>query len=209
LKKRVLVISDGLVHPSLRARSDLKRLLLGMDRLECVHSGSIEALKTLPGGGFDALAVYLHRQSVSDLALNALEAFVRGGGGLFALHSASASFKIRDRWFDLLGGRFVAHGRVGPFALRRVTRGIFGGIDAFTLHDELYFHEYDRSNTVHFVADTEKGPEPQVWTRVFGEGRVCYFAPGHRAATIRHPAAGQVLKRGLYWVCRIDEEAGE
>ena len=171
MKNRVLVISDGIVHPSIVARWNFKRFLSTIDGLECVYSRSIESLKTLSDGAFDALAVYLHRRAISAEALRALEGFVRGGGGFLAVHSASASYKAKSRWFDVLGGRFIGHGKIEPFTLRRVDGGIFGGIGDFTVHDELYLHDCDAANTVHFVADTAKGPEPQVWTRADGKGR--------------------------------------
>jgi hypothetical protein len=93
VKKRILVISDGIVHPSIMARRNFKNFLRGMDGLECVYSSSIEALRTLSDGAFGAVAVYLHRRAISDEALRALEDFVRGGGGFLAVHSASAPFK--------------------------------------------------------------------------------------------------------------------
>ncbi len=209
MKKRVLVISDGIVHPSILARRNFKGILTGIDGIECVFSSSIEALRSLSGGGFDALAVYLHRRAVSDEALAVLDDFVRGGGGFLPVHSASASFKTKSRWFDVIGGRFIGHGAIEPFTLRGTERGIFEGIRDFTIKDELYLHEYDSTNTVHFVADTEKGPEPQVWTRSYGSGRVCYFAPGHRAAAMRHPGTAGVLARGLRWACGLDAGAKE
>ncbi|HSV95843.1 MAG TPA: ThuA domain-containing protein [Spirochaetota bacterium] len=202
MKKRILVISDGIVHPSIRARWNFRQLLTGMDEIECVFSSSIGSLRSLSDGGFDALAVYLHRGAIPDDALRALEDFVRGGGGFLPVHSASASFKTKSRWFEVIGGRFIGHGKIGPFTLRGIEQEIFGGIRDFTVKDELYLHDYDTANTVHFVTDTAKGAEPQVWTRSYGRGRVCYFAPGHCAPTMRNPGAVEVLERGLRWVCR-------
>lgn len=208
VKKRVLVISDGIVHPSIAARWNFKRFLSTIDGLECVCSRSIESLRTLSDGAFGALAVYLHRRAISGEALRALEDFVRGGGGFLAVHSASASFKTHDRWFEVLGGRFIGHGKIEPFTLRRMRDGIFSGIENYTVHDELYLHEYDDSNTVHFITDTAKGPEPQVWTRAYGKGRVCYYAPGHRAATMTHAGTVKVLARGFRWVCGLEDHTG-
>ncbi len=204
VKKRVLVISDGIVHPSIPARRNFRQFLTGMDGFECAFSSSIETLRSLSDGSFDALAVYLHRRTISDDALGALEDFVRGGGGFLAIHSASASFKTKSRWFDVVGGRFIGHGKIEPFALRRVKEGIFTGIKDFTVHDELYLHDYDRTNSIHFVTDTDRGSEPQVWTRSYGKGRVCYYAPGHCTPTMKHPGTVDVLARGLRWVCGLE-----
>lgn len=201
--KKVLVVSDGVFHPSLSARRNFKTILDGMEDMWCEFATSIESLRLLSGGGFNAVTIYLHRKTVSDAALGALDNFVTGGGGFLAVHSASASFKTRERYFEILGGRFVSHGGVGLFELRRSTGELFGDIGGYTVHDELYLHEYDRSNTVHFYADTGGKKEPQVWTRACGRGRVCYFAPGHCARTMLLPGTAGIISGGLRWVSGI------
>ncbi|HDP80619.1 MAG TPA: ThuA domain-containing protein [Spirochaetes bacterium] len=208
MKKKLLVVSDGIIHPSIPARARFRKFLTGIAGVDCVFARSIEAVCALGEGGFDAVTVYLHRKVISDGALKALEDFVRGGGGFLPVHSASASFKTRDRYFDVVGGRFIGHGRIEPFSMRRVHDGIFNGIEDYTVRDELYLHEYDRTNTVHFVTDTDQGSEPQVWTRSYGKGRVCYYAPGHCAPTMKHPGTIEVLARGLRWVCGLEGKKG-
>ena len=41
----------------------------------------------------------------------AFDGFVRAGGGVLAIHSATASFKGSPAYFEVLGGRFVGQGK--------------------------------------------------------------------------------------------------
>lgn len=72
------------------------------------------------------------------------------------------------------------------------------------VRDELYIHEYDPDNYVHFVVDTEDGPQPAAWSRLHGRGRVFYLAPGHRTETLRHPAIRGILRHGIRWAMNAD-----
>jgi uncharacterized protein len=120
---------------------------------------------------------------------------------VLAIHSASASFKEQPAYPTFLGGRFTHHGEIQNYRVdpAPVVHSIFGIAAPFTLHDELYYHEWDESNTIHFWANTPTGREPLVWTRYNGEGRICYCAAGHSAASLSTPQIQQVLIRGLRW----------
>jgi type 1 glutamine amidotransferase len=77
---------------------------------------------------------------------------------------------------------------------------IFGGIGGFTIRDELYRHDYDPHGRIHFASTVNGDPEPLVWTKYWGVGRVCYCALGHTVRSIRHPQVREILRRGLDWV---------
>jgi type 1 glutamine amidotransferase len=203
LATQVLLVSAGLAHPSLLARFWLRRGLVTLPGYDFQSVASLEALPHLPLTSFQALVLYVHHEAISPAALEHLERFVGEGGGLLAVHSASASFKEEPRYYELLGGRFVEHGPVEAFAvLSAPAQGEqFAGIAAFEVRDELYRHEYDPTNRVHFTTPVGEEQEPVVWTRRHGQGRVCYCALGHTASSMRHPRALQILRRGLAWVC--------
>lgn len=206
LMRKVLVISAGIVHPSIRARIYLRRLLMRMPGLKYTFASSIEACRRLRAGGFAAVAIYLHRQGTSQEALSSLDEFVSGGGGLLALHSASASFKKHEGFFKILGGRFVTHGPVAEYTIKQSEGdSLFAPTKPFVLRDELYIHEYDSENEIHFLAERPNGAEPVVWTRPYGMGRVCYVAPGHRAASLLNPQLRAIITGGIAWVSRSDE----
>jgi len=197
----ILLVSDGLIHPSVPARFWLRRALLALPRYPFHRASSLEALPDLPPGSFRAIVLYVHHTTITPEALDALEDFLRAGGGLLALHSASASFKDEPRFHDLLGGRFVEHGPVEEFVVEPAAPAdeVFGPLPAFSVQDELYRHEYDPANLIHFYTAVDDQREPVVWTRRQGRGRVCYCALGHTASAMRQSQVHYILQRGLVW----------
>jgi type 1 glutamine amidotransferase len=199
----VLLVSDGLAHPSLLGRFWLRRGLAAMPGYRFRRVASLEALPGLTPGSFQSIVLYIHHEALSPSALESLESFVRQGGGLLAVHSASASFKQEERYFAILGGSFREHGPIERFQVRPLTPQdeIFHGVPAFSVTDELYRHDYDPDNRVHFYTPVGEEREPVVWTRRYGQGRVCYCALGHTVATMRHPQVQRILQRGVAWAC--------
>lgn len=198
MKNSILGISTGLIHPHLGARSRLKRALSGFD---IAWSSNVEQLLGLIKSPFTAVILYCHRQRISDDALKTLIRFVEGGGGLLAVHSASASFKREAAFHRLLGGRFLSHKRVEAFSVMPEPEGParFGVSAPFTIRDELYIHEHGDDVVIAFSTFAAGKKEPVVWTRNFGRGRVCYIAPGHCAGSFGHPAMQSILRKGLEW----------
>ncbi len=200
-EKSIMLLSAGLAHPSLLARHRLRRILAGVSGITVTETGAVRALARLRFPECAALVIYLHRQTIGTDSLTALDAFVRAGGGLLALHSASASFKREEGYFDMLGGRFVAHGPVHEFTVSRCEgdAGVFADSRPFTVRDELYLHEFDAGVTVHFTADWKGCAEPVAWTRTHGKGRVCYISLGHRAPVFKNTRVAEMIIQGLAW----------
>jgi type 1 glutamine amidotransferase len=203
MPKNILMISDGRIHPPLMGRFWLRYALAGMRGFKFARVSSMEeALKT-DLSGFHGMVLYFHHDEISAAALDAFDSFVSAGGGVLAIHSATASFKDADRFTNILGGKFRGHGPIEPFVVTPVSTEsrIFGVIPEFSVTDELYLHDLQPDIETHFTTLYEGQPVPMVWTRKHGSGRVCFACPGHRAASIRVPAYQQILIRGLEWVC--------
>ena len=218
----VLVISSGIFHPPLSGRLRLWQGLRAAPGVTLRHARSVEALARTDLPGLDAVVLYYHRKTISPAALDALDRFASGGGGILAVHSATASFKDAPAYAEVLGGLFAGHPPVGPLEIRAAAGAdeIFGTIAPFTVTDEAYRHELSEDIRVHFVARcvartgrpaprdvAASAPAPAeelpiVWTRRHGLGRICYVGPGHRAASLRHPGMIAILQAGLAWVCR-------
>ncbi len=198
MKKHVLLISAGLIHPSVLARKRLFDIVSGMCTV--VQTPSIEGACILKRGIFDAAVIYLHRQKISDEALFAIESFTAHGGGLLGLHSATASFKQSRGWFNLIGGRFVSHEKIIPFTSTFSGSEIFTP-GSFTVSDELYIHETRPGIAVCYSTEKDGKEIPVVWTQNYGKGRVCYIEPGHVAASLEVPEVETVIREGLSWVC--------
>jgi type 1 glutamine amidotransferase len=198
---KVLFVSAGIVHPPLLARIWLGRLFSGLEGFQVLESRSIEALRQMDPSSLHCLVLYMHQKSISKAALEILDAYVSDGGGVLGIHSATASFKKSTAYFKILGGRFTGHGPIERFEIRpcQDQDEIFGTIPPFAVKDELYIHELEPDIRVHFVTERAGEEIPMVWTRRHGQGRVCYVEPGHRTASLRHPALQEILKRGLIW----------
>ena len=204
----VLLISQGIFHPSLAASYWLKRGLVESHRFEIHTAPFLPALHRLAAGSFRAIVLYYHRKTISGEALDWLDGYLRKGGGCLAIHSALASFKTEPRYFEILGGRFSGHGPVGAFTVHPAGPGaIFSQVGPFRLRDEAYRHDFSspEQNTIHFAAEIAGQCEPLVWTRRHGAGRVCCCAAGHTAASLRHPTIRTILIEGLLWAAGCQE----
>jgi len=197
---KIVLVSSGWIHPPFRGRSVLRRLLAQMPDIELQQAVSME---NTPQNWEDltALVLYMHHKRISDAALEKFERFVHQGGGVLAVHSATASYKNRPQYFEILGGRFTGHGAVESYTVSPVTQDIFSGIEAFTIRDEMYQHEMHTGVTVHFTTRVGGEVVPVVWTTTYGKGKLCYLAPGHTPSSLQHPAVQAILRRALAWVC--------
>jgi type 1 glutamine amidotransferase len=149
------------------------------------------------------LVLYYHRKEITQTALDALESYTLEGGGILAIHSATASFKSTPRYHQILGGCFASHGPVERYDIRFLP-GIdtpFSNIPEFSVKDELYLHELETDIKVHAYTFYQRKMVPIMWTRQHGNGRVCYASPGHRSETMRAPEYINLLSRALHWVC--------
>lgn len=193
---KILLVTDGFFHPPVLGRITLHNILRQMDGFSFNHTRSLEHLPQ-DLDRFSALVLHYHHKAISPAALARLEGFVKGGGGILAIHAATASFMQAELYFEILGGRFTGHGPVEAFEVLSQKGKIFGGIEGFSVKDELYVHELHPGIQVHFTARYAGQAHPMVWTRRYGEGKVCYACPGHTSETMSNPVYQRVLRRGL------------
>lgn len=203
--KTVWLVSEGLIHPPLDGRLALGQALKRSGAFQVLQCRRLEQLP-VDLSNVAAVVLYLHRQQVDDAALRRLLEYVAGGGGVLGVHSATASFKTSPAYFELLGGRFIGHGRVQPLQFRPLRQDLFGGMAAFSVRDELYHHEFQPNVEVHWLASAGGEEAPAVWTYRYAAGRVCYLLPGHLGSSLRHPAVREIIRRGLNWVVSPAEE---
>ncbi|MFZ5857985.1 MAG: ThuA domain-containing protein [Chloroflexota bacterium] len=198
--KNILLVTDGIFHPPLLGRLRLHKMFSQMGGFSFEHISSLEKLPT-DLTSVSALVLHFHHKTISSSALERLDTFVKNGGGILAIHAATASFKQTLPYFKIIGGRFIGHGAVERFKVERVKDEIFDGIDDFEVRDELYIHELEPGIEVHFTAKHEGKDIPVVWTYLYGKGKVCYAVPGHTTGTMVNKTYQEVLKRGLEWIC--------
>jgi uncharacterized protein len=151
---------------------------------------------------FDALVIYGNRTGLTSLQESDLLKYVQTGGGLVAIHSASASFNNSDAYVNLVGGAFKAHGD-GTFSVKHVNpdHPVKTGVPEFQSWDETYVHmKHNPDKMVLSVRVEGEHEEPWTWVRHHGEGRVFYTAWGHDERTWSQPGFQQLLNRGIRWV---------
>ncbi len=189
---KVLLVTDGFFHPPLLGRLVLDYILRKMRGFSFDHVHSLEKIPS-DMGLYSALVLHFHHKSITPKALSKLDRFVQSGGGILAIHAATASFKDTFSYFQILGGRFIEHGKIGKIDVINQNSQIFSGIPNFSIRDELYIHELNDRVLVHFSAKCESKEIPIVWTTLYGKGKVCYALPGHTTGSMINPAYQKVL----------------
>lgn len=199
--KNILYVSTGIIHPSITLIRKVKNMIESTGQVALTRAHSVEGLKKLNPASYDAVVLFFHRQKISGEALNTLTNFVEQGGGCLAIHAASASFKKEPGYEKFLGGKFISHDVIQKFTVTPDTSSpLFGDVPPFNVNDELYIHRYSQEVTVHAVADNNGTPEPVIWTKTRGKGRICYFSLGHTSKSADHPAFKEIIRRGITWV---------
>lgn len=148
----------------------------------------------------------------------ALDRFVRAGGGFVGIHSASGSERKNPRFKALLGGTFKWHTPYGPF-----TACVSDARHPATAHlpaewkwkDEGYLCELVPGLRVLLEMDTASVPTPPrakwplkfegdryplAWCQHVGKGRSFYTALGHDQQHYADPLFRQHLLGGILWV---------
>ena len=120
--------------------------------------------------------------------MNALQSFVRGGGGLVGIHSASLlDYDATSTIVTLLGGKFSGH----PGGLRASTCQSEGTHPAvvdlpkpYMTTDEFYtFVAMNADDQIDLRCAGAGGVLPIAWHRTEGNGRVYYTGLGHDPTT--------------------------
>lgn len=141
----------------------------------------------------------------------ALQEFVRSGGGVLAVHAAADSHYHWPWYARLIGGRFVRHPEGTPSG--RVTivtpshssaKGLGRSIER--ADEWYYFDDYDPVSNVLMVLDPasigepDVNPNPVAWTRQIDAGRIFYTAMGHTIESYSDPWFLRHLGNGLDWL---------
>ncbi|MFJ9823184.1 ThuA domain-containing protein [Streptomyces sp. NPDC101160] len=154
---------------------------------------------------------------LTDAGRAAFEAYVRGGGGVLAVHAAANAEPDWPFYGELLGTRFDGHPELQPGTVRVDDHGhpATAALPArWECTDEWYdFTANPRSTGAHVLARADEtsyrggtmgADHPLVWCReaVPGRGRVLFTALGHSSESYADPAFRAHLDGALRWVAR-------
>lgn len=144
---------------------------------------------------------------------------VQGGVGIAGCHGGMCdAFRENTEWQFMTGGQWVAHpGNDGvrhTIRIRDRDHPITRGIMDFSVTSEQYYLHVDPAvkvlATTRFPTPGVDGPHasngpvemPQVWTKMWGKGRVFYNALGHVAKVFDLPEALELMRRGFLWAAK-------
>lgn len=156
---------------------------------------------------------------VSDQQKQEFLAWLKGGGGLVGVHSATDTFYKWEEYGQIIGGYFDNHPwheEVGVIVEDRTHPATKHLGERFVITDEIYqFRNWSRDNVdVLLKLDpdsvdlTKKGVNRTdrdfglAWTNTYGEGKIFYTALGHRPEVWDDPRFQTHLVEGIRSVMR-------
>lgn len=139
---------------------------------------------------------------LADAQAESLAGWVRGGGGLLAIHAATVAGQTSPTLRALVGGVFVEHPPQFSFTVYPLYGGhpITAGIEVFTVHDEFYVQEHDDTVAIHAIALDRGVAHPMVWSRSEGQGRVAYIAMGHGPEVWELEPYQRLMLQAIEWL---------
>ncbi len=147
---------------------------------------------------------------LSDKGRQALLGFLRAGGGLLGVHTASICFDDWPEWGAILGGRWnwdrSGHPPLGPVSVR-VLKGddLVAGLEDFESIDEVYgFLDVEADVDVLMVSSHSRAEHPVMWRHSYGDSRVVYTSLGHDLSAYESPSLTASLRRSARWIAGLD-----
>lgn len=228
---RVLILTGESDYPYHDWRSTtpfLRNLLQRTGRFEVKAAEEPRGITSATLAGYDALVLNYNGPRWGVETERAVEAFVRSGKGMVALHGISygtflGQERINGKWVaantgwpaypDLIGSTWkpgnIGHAPRHAFEVKWVDREhpIARGLpETFLANDELY-HRLDLRPGAHVIARAYDDPanrgtgreEPIIWTTSFGKGRGVHITLGHDTAAMYQQGFGTAFTRSVEW----------
>jgi putative membrane-bound dehydrogenase-like protein len=178
---KVLFLGDPGGHhlPNMRAKQILPALARG--GIDMFYTDDAADLNANGLKQYNALIFYNNQGDITNEQITALLNYVKNGGGLVVLHSASAAFQNSEEYIRLIGASFKSHS-TGVFspATVQATHPVMRGVPEIKAWDETYLHTKVNPDMTVLAVRRENGhDEPWTWVRTYGKGRVFYTASGH------------------------------
>ena len=194
--------------------------ILSAEGFECVLSNTLDAIATEPRTTFNLLIpIWTMGEISADQSDPVLNAVSEHGVGLAGCHGGMCdAFRLDTEWQFMTGGQWVAHpGNDGVRYMVELNKQrphpITDGLQNFEVVSEQYYLHTDPGNdvlaTTKFPTLGADGPHlgnpcdmPQVWTKMYGKGRVFYNAIGHHRETLEAPVPRELTRRGCLWAAK-------
>lgn len=146
----------------------------------------------------------------------ALERYVREGGALLGLHTASICFDGWHEWPRILGAAWIwgrsFHAPAGEVEVECVATPdpITDGLPGFRVFDEVYRDleiSTDARPLLRARMRGEQAYHPVLWAHRYGAGRVVYDALGHGPESAGEATHREILCRAARWLVDVPRSA--
>jgi len=136
----------------------------------------------------------------------AIASYVSHGGAYLALHNATALKGLNDTdslYSQVLGATYAGHGKVDECYRVRVTEPghpVAQHVNDYTITDERHWptlHVQDAQVFLEAVCTDRRSIHG--FTRLYGQGRVCYLANGHHRGALEAQPVQQLLENAIRW----------
>ena len=160
----------------------------------------------------DVIVFYSNNPGWNDSKALELDEFQRRGGGLVYLHFAVDGHEATQALSDRIGLAWrggKAKFRHGMLDLElSESSPITRGLSQLSIHDESYWQLSGDPTSINVLATSiEDGkPQPVIWTRENGSGRVFVSIPGHYTWTFDDPLFRVLILRGICWAAHAPED---
>lgn len=157
-----------------------------------------------------------------DAQREAFKDYLKSGGGLVGIHSATGSERKWPFFWSVMGGKFLRHPKMQPFTVRvkDESHPIMRGVPAtFEWTDECYYHDnLSPSLRPLLVTDPAKLDDPKkdeypgtrfgdamplAWWQEVEGGREYYLALGHKIEHYSDPVMTRLILNGINWAMGV------
>ncbi len=147
----------------------------------------------------------------------AIREFVEAGGSAWFFHNANYISGGNADFRHVEGALFTGHTGFRPYKMKIVAdHPITRGVKDFIVTEEQHYLIYDKDpKTVLVRSVNEEGQTYKTakygdqgatceacWAYDYGQGRVCYMAPGHTIPGLWNPEYVKLQKNALAWLLR-------
>jgi len=200
--------TDARYHPFGGIDEELKAIFEGCmdveatDQYDRLHADHLSACRL-----FISCTEFMKEKPLPAGQVQALLAYVAGGGGLLAIHNG-ISLQRSEALASMLGAVFTGH---PPYArlqvhAREPAHPIMQGIDGFAIDDEPYRFAFDSCQRTTVLAEYEHEGErwPAAWAHEYGRGRVVYLMPGHQRSAFQVEMYRKLIRNSGLWAARLE-----
>ena len=205
---RTLMIIGGTAHPFEACAAILKKALEDTGQVSVEVTADRSALAD--PAAYDAVIMYTVGGEMTQDQENGLVRYVRGGGGLVAIHCANAEMDRFAAYQEMVGTAFITHGPVAEFTVETDPQAaaILPRLnEQFSITDEFYIcQRRTQAELRHFQHGLWQFERHSMgYVREYGAGRVFYTALGHDQRAFNNPDFQDLIYKGLRYACGLGE----